>query len=69
MLGLGLAVVARIVEQLGGRLRVHSDVGKGSRFSFLIPLTVSGEGGSGSRYIPRVAPNFCSIEPGPALPT
>ncbi|KAG5648399.1 hypothetical protein DXG03_004973 [Asterophora parasitica] len=39
--GLGLAVVARIVEQLGGQLRVESKVGEGSRFSFLIPLTLS----------------------------
>ncbi|KAF9485880.1 phytochrome-like protein [Pholiota conissans] len=39
--GLGLAVVARIVEQLGGQLRVESTVGEGSSFSFLIPLTLS----------------------------
>lgn len=38
--GLGLAVVARIVEQLGGQLRVDSVVGDGSRFSFLIPLSL-----------------------------
>ncbi|KAJ6584688.1 hypothetical protein B0H19DRAFT_926655 [Mycena capillaripes] len=42
--GLGLAVVARIVEQLGGQLRVESKVDEGSRFSFLIPLTLSVEG-------------------------
>ncbi|TRM64908.1 hypothetical protein BD626DRAFT_454990 [Schizophyllum amplum] len=36
--GLGLAVVARIVEQLGGQLRVDSQLNQGSRFSFLIPL-------------------------------
>lgn len=42
-LGLGLAVVARIVEQLGGQLRVNSTVGKGSRFSFLMPLALSVE--------------------------
>jgi len=47
-LGLGLAVVARIVEQLGGQLRVESKVGEGSRFSFLIPFTVAGEVGSRS---------------------
>ncbi|KAH9924618.1 uncharacterized protein BXZ73DRAFT_79180 [Epithele typhae] len=41
-LGLGLAVVARIVEQLGGQLRVDSVIGKGSRFSFLLPLTTDG---------------------------
>lgn len=43
-LGLGLAVVARIVEQLGGQLRVDSAMGKGSRFSFLLPLTTDGSG-------------------------
>ena len=37
--GLGLAVVARIVEQLGGQLRVDSALDQGSRFSFLLPLT------------------------------
>lgn len=42
-LGLGLAVVARIVEQLGGQLRVESKVNEGSRFSFLIPFSVAGE--------------------------
>ena len=47
-LGLGLAVVARIVEQLGGQLRVESKVGEGSRFSFLIPFTTVGETDSGS---------------------
>ncbi|KZO92680.1 hypothetical protein CALVIDRAFT_519984 [Calocera viscosa TUFC12733] len=39
-LGLGLAVVARIVEQLGGQLRVDSKVDQGSRFSFLIPFAL-----------------------------
>ena len=48
-LGLGLAVVARIVEQLGGQLRVDSALGKGSRFSFLLPLaTESSSAFSGS---------------------
>ena len=42
-LGLGLAVVARIVEQLGGQLRVESKVNEGSRFSFLIPFAIAGE--------------------------
>lgn len=41
--GLGLAVVARIVQQLGGQLRVKSEVEQGSQFSFLIPLTKSTE--------------------------
>jgi hypothetical protein len=39
-IGLGLAVVARAVAQLGGQLRVESKVDEGSRFSFLIPLGI-----------------------------
>lgn len=35
-LGLGLAVVARIVAQLGGQLRVESKVGLGSKFTFVL---------------------------------
>jgi hypothetical protein len=42
--GLGLAVVARIIEQLGGQLRVDSKVNEGSRFSFLIPLALTAVG-------------------------
>ncbi|KAI0685013.1 hypothetical protein BC835DRAFT_1291358 [Cytidiella melzeri] len=45
-LGLGLAVVARIVEQLGGQLRVDSKPNEGSRFSFLIPFATSSQSGS-----------------------
>ena len=44
--GLGLAVVARIVEQLGGQLRVDSKVDEGSRFSFLIPFGTELDGNS-----------------------
>ncbi|CCL99470.1 uncharacterized protein FIBRA_01488 [Fibroporia radiculosa] len=43
-LGLGLAVVARIVEQLGGQLRVDSRINEGSRFSFLIPFSTEIDG-------------------------
>jgi len=44
-LGLGLAVVARSVGQLGGQLRVDSKVDQGSRFSFLVPFTLWDESG------------------------
>ncbi|KAF9462987.1 Tco3, phytochrome related signal transduction histidine kinase, partial [Collybia nuda] len=44
--GLGLAVVARIVGQLGGQLRVNSKVDEGSSFAFLIPLALATEGHS-----------------------
>ena len=37
-LGLGLAVVARIVEQLSGQLRAESEVGVGTRFFFTLQM-------------------------------
>lgn len=37
-LGLGLALVARIIKNLGGQLRVDSTVGEGSRFTYYVPF-------------------------------
>jgi signal transduction histidine kinase len=39
--GLGLALVREILKLHGSRLEVHSDVGRGSRFSFRLPLAES----------------------------
>lgn len=51
-LGLGLAVVARIVRNMDGQLRLKSEEGKGSRFviqlSFEMPPTNSPEAGDGN---------------------
>ena len=36
--GLGLAIAARIAESCGGRLTVQSELGKGSRFTLILPI-------------------------------
>jgi signal transduction histidine kinase len=35
--GLGLPTVRRIVEEHGGTLEVHSEVGRGTRFTIHLP--------------------------------
>jgi signal transduction histidine kinase len=38
--GLGLSIVARVIEKLGGQVGVESQIGKGSLFYFTLPMVV-----------------------------
>ncbi len=60
-LGLGLAYVRRIIEAHDGELQVESSAGEGSRFSLLIPLQRSGDGGG-------VRPIHTDPSPVPVVP-
>ncbi len=47
--GLGLSIVARLLEAMGGSVQVSSEQGSGSVFSFTVPLTMDAIGTASER--------------------
>ncbi len=38
--GLGLAIISKILEQLGSQLNIESELGKGTTMSFAFPIKI-----------------------------
>lgn len=46
-MGLGLAIARRLVSSMGGKIWVESEMGAGSKFCFIVPLTPPDTGNQG----------------------
>jgi len=68
--GLGLCIVREVVEQAGGRLRVHSRLGRGSKFTVLIPAVQAHHAGTHVRdtRVSEIVVDMESGGPSPAAP-
>jgi two-component system, NtrC family, sensor kinase len=45
--GLGLSITYGLVQEIGGKIKIHSTVGKGTRFTIELPLTYTKKKGEG----------------------
>jgi nitrogen-specific signal transduction histidine kinase len=68
ILGLGLAMVARIVRNMDGQLRLKSEEGKGSRFVIQLPFVLPNDGYTGSEERPSLSKLPASALPPVATP-
>jgi signal transduction histidine kinase/ActR/RegA family two-component response regulator len=51
--GLGLSITRRLVEMHGGTIALQSQVGKGSTFTFTMPVYAIAAPGAHARYLPK----------------